>query len=612
MENQNAKSLNHYFGKAKELPLAMNFAQIQQVVAAKGVSSPPNKSWWNLNNIILMTTSIILLSAGLWLFNAPENNTSSNYQPYTTLLQEVQSSRAASLDQSIKTTELEPSATTETPEKQETFEEQDVLELMMGNPKEWNETNSTTTVLDDFSEDTVGNQMPLEETLAEDFEEDLPEKSNLGGDFEGKSKTIKKEFEIGGVKTLKVNHRNGNVAIETWEQNKIEVSATFKIKTKEPEDELLALSDFDISLDLLETKAVLKSNWDEQNNCSCGPRTTSEPKGWLGKLFYFPSKNEAKTDNGENLEYENFKIEYTIKIPKSLNVDVSNQFANVSVAEIGGDLDATLFRGDLAAGNVGGNLELNMKYGEAKVGNYQESEVNLFRSELNLGTCKKLDLKANYSEVEAGRVADLSINAFRSNLNSTGADVVEGNFRYGDLTFKQAVPNADIILFRSNLIGTSFDRLDLSASYSSLVASNIFQLIVKQGFRSDLKVIQVGTLKGSAQYSPIKVETLTNEVDMKLFRGSFNVEMVQADFTAIQLNAKYTDVDVHFSPDAKYVLDATTTYTVFNLPEEIAKKSKQEGSNSQTQNIVGTFNQNSSKQASKVSLEAFHGVVKLN
>ena len=454
------------------------------------------------------------------------------------------------------------------------------------------------------------------EPIAPAVEVEEPEVSNLGGDFEGKTKTVTKEFDIGGIATLEISHRNGDVNIETWDQEKIEVSATFTVKTENPEHEVLALNDFDISLNPMGTKAVVESSWDELNNCACTSSRTTAPKKGILKFLYFSSddkSNKAKTDNGEEFEYENFKIVYTIKIPKKLNVDVSNNYANVFVQEIDGNLDATLFRGNVTAQNVGGNLDLTVKYGNAAVGDYKEATVTLFRSELALGNGHELNLKANYSEVQLQGATVLNVDAFRTNVTaSSGLNEVEGSVKYGDLTIEGHVKKAELSLFRSNLRGKTFDKLDLSASYSSIVANQVNNLTLEEAFRTDGDIKEVGSLNGNLKYSNLDISLLSNKVDVTTFRGELAIDLIQADFLSIQVNSKYTNVDLRFSPESKYDLNATTTYTEFNLPDGISDLKNENQAGAPVNHFVGTFNKRSAKKASPVNVEAFQGILKLD
>ncbi|MBL4708974.1 MAG: DUF4097 family beta strand repeat protein [Flavobacteriales bacterium] len=458
--------------------------------------------------------------------------------------------------------------------------------------------------------------LELEDSLVREEESSLvfdqtePLESNLGGDFEGEVKTLTKSISADNISALYLNHSNGDINITAWDKNEIEVIATFTLKTSEPEDTKKGLDDFDVDLTITGSKLIIESNWDELNNCNCNQ--TSEPKRWM-KFLYFPTKNKATTDDGESFEYENFKITYEVKIPKKMSIDVSNKYANVSVSDVDGDLSANLFRGSLIARNVSNNIDLIIKYGSVQIGDFLDGDVTLFRSDAAFGTSNRLDFKANYSTINYAGGKELNLTAFRSDLTSSGPiDEIEGSFKYGELKLKEHIIAADLELFRAKVEGKTFDKLNVDASYTEFNAEKAQEFDIENGFRCEFKFDEIAKVEGSLKYSPIKIGVLLELADINAFRGKIEIDQVNADFKQLNFETKYTDIDLSFNPEAKYELDAQTTYTDFKVPGEMMDISLQNGVNNNSNHFVGTFNKASSKSTSKVFVNSFQGVIRLD
>lgn len=614
------KRIDNYFKKTQQLPLAMSLAEVKSLIRLKGVTSPPKKSWWNLNNIIIMSTSIIIVSAVALFFNTTSSK--SSYEPISSNLETFMSnqydleedftflvgnSRKEEKSQIHISEGNEPPKDLLEAEKNQSnkSENEEIILLSMSNnlrvspkPEE--------SILDEL--EPLNSNEPNESIL----NETEPLESNLGGEFEGEEKKVTKAVSANNVSTLYLDHRNGDIDIKAWDQNEIEVTAIFKLKTDNAEDTRKGLEDFDIDLNVVGSKLSVKSNWDKLNNCNCSSNQTSEPKG-LRKLFYFPTKNEAKTDQGESFEYENFKIIYEIKIPRKLNIDVSNKYANISVPEVNGDLSVTLFRGILNAENVSNNADLNVKYGSVQIGDFIEGKVSLFRSDATIGTTNHLTLKANYSTINYNGGKELNVTAFRTDLKSTSSiDNLEGSFKYGDLTLKEHIKYAKLTLFRALVDATTFDNLRVDASYSEVKAISVNQFDIENAFRCDFKFDEAAMVKGNLKYTPIKIGVLTNFADINAFRGAIEIKQVNADFKQLNFETKYTDIDLSFNPEAKYELDAQTIYSDFKASERMKMVNEQDEVNHNSNHFIGTFNETSSKTASKVFVNSFQGVIRLN
>ena len=85
-----SKSIEKYFSKAKKLPLAMTFADVQSLVSAKGVSSSPKRNWWNLKNIIIMTITTILTTAILVSILSLDSTDNGKYFPESNSFENIQ------------------------------------------------------------------------------------------------------------------------------------------------------------------------------------------------------------------------------------------------------------------------------------------------------------------------------------------------------------------------------------------------------------------------------------------------------------------------------------------------------------------------------------------
>ena len=615
MKKSQSKSIENYFGKAKSLPIAMSMAEVTQLVSAKGVTSPPKKSWWNLNNGLIMITSILFISTAIISYSALQQKGEKHaYEPSNSIIHYAQfSDYEGGNEHSLSSVRQSQNSTSKLFSDGENNSERDSTSFTRSKMNS-SEKGFTTAAPVELSI-PVEPIEPDEPIAPAEVEEETTE-NNLGGNFEGKTKTITKEFDVNGITTLDLQHRNGDVIVETWNQDKVEVTATFKIRTQDAGHEALALNDFDINLTSQGTKAVVSSTWDELNNCACTSSSTSKPKKGWRRFLYFSSddnSNKATLNNGEKIEYDNFKIEYAVKIPKDFNVDVSNKYADIVVAKMEGNLKVKLFRGDLTAQNVGGTVDATVKYGDATVGDYENATIELFRGALAIGSGEALDVKASYSQVELAGATSLKLEAFRTDVVSSGSvQKVEGDIKYGDLTLKGLSKSGDLDLFRSNLKGEIFESLRVNASYSSLVANKIGKLDFKKAFRTDIEVGEVDELKGELQYSPVNIQVLNQKMDIKTFRGKLEVELVEADFLSIQVDAEYTNVDLIFSPQSKYNLDATTNYTEFKGPKEIMDANQNNKNNAVSNHIVGTFNSSNQREPSTVQVKAFQGNLTLN
>lgn len=627
MENRQSKSIEEYFSKAMQMPLAMSLTDVKSLVSAKGVTSPPKKSWWNLNNIFIMTTATILTTTILFY------GLNSNSIKETTYVPQKSNFEAKEIveyigeeEQQTETFEALVDSHENEIEKKMALIQNDtaLLEPIVESglteiPDLVNLPNIgryTTTLKDKFqtrieAEETIylDDQIAIE--TGEEFNSiediDLIDSSTkLEGEVNGETKTITKTIDASNLNTLKLTNRNGKIKVETWNKPQVEVTAYFTLETKEPEHAKLGFDDFKVALEAIGDHANISTNWDDLNNCSCNSGSTSTKKGLL-KYLYFGSKNNAKTDSGEKFEYEKFKIEYNVKIPARFNVDLSNKYANIELATIEGDADLTIFQGNLKANNVK-ELTLNSKYGSAEVGDFERGTVETFQGNTTLGNSNELDLVAKYSKMQIGEVKQLTLQGFQTNMTVNGSvKEIEGSWKYGRLDLTGNVEEMKISTFQTPMSAQNINFLNINIKYGKLSAKKIDKLELEESFQAKLDFEEVGELDGHLKYSQIEIGILQKGMDLITFQGRIDVKEVKADFTALNLKTKYTNINLNFAPNAKYDLDAQTTYTKFDIPTEIMNAEHQQGVNGNANHFVGTFNKSNTKAASKVFVDSFQG-----
>lgn len=635
MDNMESKSVENYFNKAKQIPIAVSLTDIKSIISAKGVTSPPKKSWWNLNNIIIMTTTTLLTTAIL-LFTLPmDNSMESTYIPIEKSYA-IEIKEEAQLEHMKFVVAKEDSTEEEKKVKEELFpepsnEEAIIEPYRIGSHKTITISEDANIARASILDVTIENGLVEAPTLfEEDFENDAVEETEgifeiemeeeelfesgieLTEQVDGETRTVTAVRDINGLNTLFLKNKNGDITVNTWEEAKIKVTAYFTLETKDPEDAKIGLDDFSISITEQGGKAAVQSNWDNLNNCSCNASngSTRSFKG-IGKLLYFPSKNKAQTDDGVDFEYEKFKIEYIVYIPKDFHVDLSNQYADIHLASVNGNADISIFHGDLEAKNVE-NLSLQSKYGKAEVGDVKDAEVVLFHSDAKVGVSNEMDLTAKYSTVEIGELTELNLVGFQSKLKIEGAvkKEIEGSFKYGGLTIEGDVKEIEILLFQSDMKAENIAELNLNASYSKLKAERVDDLELEKAFQSNFKIEEIGEVEGALKYSPMNIGKLDKSLDLTTFQGNLEIKEIQADFSSMSLNTKYTNVDLKFSPEAKYDLDVETTYTDLKLPTGI-ENSQREEPNGNQHHFIGTYNKESNKEASKIFMKSFQGNVTL-
>jgi hypothetical protein len=197
-----------------------------------------------------------------------------------------------------------------------------------------------------------------------------------------------------------------------------------------------------------------------------------------------------------NSNNSSFEINYRIQMPAYLDINLANKYGSVNINELHG------------------KSNLAVKYGSLNINKIMDGNEKPLSS-VELGYCERSSIK---------------------------------EFNWGKVIIKYS--KLEIEKGKALVISSKYSQLELG-EFSSVVAETGYD-----GYK-------IGTIKNlimEAKYSKIEVEKLTKKLKIANKYGNIEVKNITAGFEYIDVVSKYASVDLGIAPDAKYLLDAKTSY----------------------------------------------------
>ncbi|MBN2347669.1 MAG: hypothetical protein JXJ22_02460 [Bacteroidales bacterium] len=134
-----------------------------------------------------------------------------------------------------------------------------------------------------------------------------------------------------------------------------------------------------------------------------------------------------------------------------------------------------------------------------------------------------------------------------------------------------SIENGSIYVSYSDLQLKSTDRLTLDAR-SSRVNIDAAKYIKLESRRDRINIKKVDELYGDSYFSVLIIDELTKEFNYSLKYGNLSVDFIPKNFSFINLNGEYTDMDLLFERGSAYLLDISHHQDVYlNYPVQIAR-----------------------------------------
>lgn len=229
-----------------------------------------------------------------------------------------------------------------------------------------------------------------------------------------KTKTVNKSYNVSSNDKLNIDNSFGKVEVRTWDRNEIKIDVTVEVSSNKE----------DLAQKMLDGISITD--------------------GQSGKEISF--KTKIKGNNNSKGEKSTMRVNYSISMPASNPLDISNEFGATVIPDYRGEVDLTSKFGSLTAGNLSNVKRIQVEFGKAKIEGINNGNVIIKYSSSTLGklsgnirlnvefsstikmnldnSLASLDIKASYSTVnlkpDAGLGASYSIStSFGSLKNRT-------------------------------------------------------------------------------------------------------------------------------------------------------------------------------------------------
>jgi len=179
--------------------------------------------------------------------------------------------------------------------------------------------------------------------------------------------------------------------------------------------------------------------------------------------------------------------------------------------------------GDIIMGDYLGETQIILSNGKLKAGNLSKtSSLNLSFSDANIGNLTNSRITSNYSDIQIKNSVALRFDSKSSNIEVLKTEDLKIDSRRDKFRIRIA------------------DQIDASGNFTQF-----------------------------------RISEIKNKANMRLSYGSLEMEKVVSSFSNIYIEARSADLNLYFSPEAKFNFQITETKTDINLGREFKVENKE-------------------------------------
>jgi hypothetical protein len=283
------------------------------------------------------------------------------------------------------------------------------------------------------------------------------------------TKDYEKKFKVNESSLVQLANKYGDMHIENWTENAVLVKVKITVET---------------------------SNKSKADNTFNKINIAFKEDG---------NMVSAITDIIESINNTNFKIDYDVKMPKNVNVDLSNKYGNLFVDQIDGQANIAVKYGNFTINKLGRENEKPTNF----------ISVGYSSGFCNINECGWLKLESSYSKVNI----------------ETGTALIIGS------------------------------------KYSSLKIKKCKSIVTESKYDHPFKIGIVKNFVCTGAYSNFEITKLYNMLETDLKYSDMSIDEVDKDFESIKVVLRYGKVNMQIPQEPGYELNAATAYGSVNYPD---------------------------------------------
>ncbi len=323
------------------------------------------------------------------------------------------------------------------------------------------------------------------------------------------SKTIERSYSIGQQGSLEVINKYGQVVITSWDEDtvsfKVDITAFGKSRSDARKILDRAEVDFDRTSNFISAETVFDRN----------------------SSFFVEIWKSFTDEASALLSKSKIEINYEIKIPRGMTVNLENRYGDVFLGEMDGRVNLEMMHGNLRANNLNANSNVEMAFGDIRIKSIQSGRLVLKGMDgdiikagninLSSSSCDLVIRQSDRLRIDSRSDKRLKFDTVRS-LSGKGlfSNIVVGELKgsmeldlsYGEVTARTVAfnfSNIDLIARSADidltLSSRSFMEVDIEAREEDLYLPVVFEGLSKSYLESR-KLVSIRGKIGKANNYP--------------------------------------------------------------------------------------------------------------
>jgi hypothetical protein len=364
-------------------------------------------------------------------------------------------------------------------------------------------------------------------------------------------------YEVQKSTSIFFQNKIGDLKIETWDKQQVKLVVRYSIEAKNKKDlqELVSA---------IRNVKVDNSNERLDIDASFYESISTKKSNFLEKMV-------MKLGNGKTIDVKDYKIDYELTIPASNKLVLNSKYSNIKINDPLRGPELKIYDGNLEAGKLLGRVKLDLRYSDVNAGKFDELLLKSYDSNLEIGEVESLNLESKYSKIHIKKCGGLELQSYDDKIYFDQLAGIEGKAKYTTLV------TSDLNLANMDVYDCSLDlgnihQLQLISKYTRMSIGAVASNTNLQSYDDKISFKSLNNFKGQSKYTSYTIGNVTKSFVLNSHDDNISIANIEAGFDLIDLESKYSKLDMTVEKEAGYRLFIDSRYTGFEMDKAAFKQ----------------------------------------
>ncbi|MCF8228497.1 MAG: hypothetical protein K9G58_11450 [Bacteroidales bacterium] len=365
-----------------------------------------------------------------------------------------------------------------------------------------------------------------------------------------KSDVFEKNYDVDANTEIGFYNKLGDVKINTWDKQQMRLRVEYTIEVKKPEDlETFVKAIRNPMVEINEEHLIIDTKFFE----SLSTKNSS-----------FSRSTSMKFENGKSIDIESYKVNYTVYIPRNNEFFLNSSYSDIQIDALFARSKLTVYDGNLELVRCAAPISFDLRYTDLIASEMEECVLKLYDSDVEIGNAGTLELDSKYSKVHVKECMGVKLNSYDDKIYFDKVSGIEGTAKYTTLV----TTNLNEVVL--DAYDCSFDfgnlnMLNLKSSYSRMAFGNIEEHVDLQSYDDKISFRGIASLEGNSKYTTFTIGIIEEKFKLNSYDDNINVNHLKPGFDLVELETKYTNLEIDVDDKADYKISIDSRYTNIDL-----------------------------------------------